>query len=83
MMERNTPTYAPDRRFDFESHDIAYIDTPQETWMATVRQPLGPGPFPALLFVHGGVWSGGDRTAGAFVQDALAASGLVVVSIDV
>jgi acetyl esterase/lipase len=82
MIDQQHPIYAPDRRFDFESHDIAYIDTPQETWMATVHQPLGQGPFPALLYVHGGAWSGGDRNDRTYVNAALASSGLVVVSID-
>ena len=83
MIEHKTkPVYAPDEHFDFESHDIAYIDTPQETWWATVHQPRGTGPFPALLFVHGGAWSGGERNGSTFVQHALASSGIVVVSID-
>jgi acetyl esterase/lipase len=35
-----------------------------------------------LLNVHGGAWSGGDKNSGKVVDEALAASGLVVVSID-
>ncbi len=43
---------------------------------------LWEGLFPTLLDVHGGVWSGGDRTSNAFLNQHLAASGLVIVAID-
>jgi len=28
-----------------------------------VAHPAGAGPFPAILYVHGGAWAGGERTA--------------------
>ena len=51
--------------------------------MARVYQPQGTGPFPALLDVHGGAWNDQDRTANAPVDERLAASGILVVAIDV
>jgi acetyl esterase len=30
--------------------------------VADMYLPSGPGPFPAILFIHGGGWSSGDRT---------------------
>jgi acetyl esterase len=53
------------------------------TLMARVYQPQGEGPFPALLDVHGGAWNDQDRTANAPVDERLAASGILVVAIDV
>lgn len=51
--------------------------------MARVYQPQGEGPFPALLDVHGGAWNDQDRTANAPADERLAASGILVVAIDV
>jgi acetyl esterase len=51
--------------------------------MARVYQPQGEGPFPVLLDVHGGAWNAQDRTANAPVDERLAASGILVVAIDV
>jgi acetyl esterase/lipase len=47
-----------------------------------VYQPQGAGPFPLLLEVHGGAWSGSDRTLDALIDQTLAASGIVVAAID-
>jgi acetyl esterase/lipase len=50
--------------------------------MARIYQPLGEGPFPALLDVHGGAWNNQDRTANAPMDKRLAASGILVAAID-
>ncbi len=47
-----------------------------------IYQPQGAGPFPLLLDVHAGVWTLLDRTHDAPIDQALAASGLVVAAID-
>jgi acetyl esterase/lipase len=47
-----------------------------------VYQPQGNGPFPALVDIHGGAWNNGDRTNNPAIAEGLAASGVVVVSID-
>jgi len=46
-----------------------------------VRQPVGQGPFPAVLIVHGGGWQrrGPDDMTG--IAEDLAASGLVTVNV--
>jgi acetyl esterase/lipase len=51
--------------------------------MARIYQPQGAGSFPVLLDVHGGAWNDQDRTANASVDERLAASGILVVAIDV
>src|SRR5207245_9199822 len=63
--------------------DVASRPDPFRTLMARVYQPQGAGPFPALLDVHGGAWNDQDRTANAPVDERLAASGILVVAIDV
>jgi acetyl esterase/lipase len=57
--------------------------------MARIYQPkaLGPspsssGPFPVLLDLHGGAWNNKDRFANETMVRAVAASGVLVVSID-
>jgi acetyl esterase/lipase len=50
--------------------------------MARIYQPQGDGPFPVLLDVHGGAWNDQDRTVNALVDQELAASGVLVVAID-
>jgi acetyl esterase/lipase len=50
--------------------------------MARIYQPQGDGPFPALLDLHGGAWNDKDRTANSQMDEKLAASGLLVVAID-
>jgi acetyl esterase len=50
--------------------------------MARIYQPKGPGPFPAVLDLHGGAWNRKDRFAEEPMDRALAASGLLVVAID-
>ena len=52
--------------------------------LARIYRPRGQAeaPLAALVDVHGGAWSRGDRLTGALHCRALAASGLVIVSLD-
>ena len=50
--------------------------------MARVYQPTGAGPFPTVLDLHGGAWNAKDRHAEEPMDRALAASGVLVVAID-
>jgi acetyl esterase len=50
--------------------------------MARVYQPTGSGPFPVVLDLHGGAWNNKDRSANEPMARAVAASGVLVVSID-
>src|SRR5580692_9077394 len=49
---------------------------------ARIYQPAGAGPFPALLDLHGGAWNAKNRTAEEPMDRAIAASGVLVVAID-
>ena len=49
---------------------------------ARIYQPAGPGPFHTVLDLHGGAWNNKDRFAEEPMDRALAASGLLVVAID-
>jgi acetyl esterase/lipase len=50
--------------------------------MARVYRPIGSGPFPVVLDLHGGAWNAKDRFAEEPMDRALAQSGLLVVAID-
>ena len=68
----------------FSTRDVDYLQKDGTTFQATIYQPEGPGPFPAILDVHGGAWVREDvrRDEHTLMAQALAAMGIVVVSID-
>ena len=75
-------TYSPAHRCDVRVYDIEYRRDQHESWQARIYQPLGNGPFPALLDVHGGAWNRGSRTNNQVMDQALASSGIVVAAVD-
>lgn len=77
-----TLTYNPAARYPFKVSDVEFRRTSKRTLLARVYQPQGAGPFPALLDLHGGAWFDKDRLANAPMDEALAASGILVVAID-
>jgi len=70
--------------YDVEEADVPFARPPGLELLARVYRPRGEpaGPLTALVDVHGGAWARLDRTVGALHGRALAASGLVVVSLD-
>lgn len=68
----------------FRTSEVDYLRVDGKTFQATVYQPDGPGPFPAILDVHGGAWTREDvrRDEHAVLNRALATMGMVVVAID-
>jgi acetyl esterase len=75
-------SYDPTQSFEVEAVDVPYRQAGQQSWLARVYQPQGSGPFPALLEIHGGVWTDNDRVFDEPINKLLAASGLVVFAID-
>ena len=67
---------------NFHAEDIVYQSPNGVPLLARLYRPSGPGPFPAVLEVHGGAWTGGDRFNNVAIAEALAADGVVVLSID-
>ena len=77
-----TTTYNPANQFEIKMSDVEFRRTPARTLMARVYQPQGKGPFPTVLDLHGGAWNDNDRLANAPMDENLAASGILVVAID-
>lgn len=76
-------TYDPAAQFDITVTEVDVRRTPAgRMLMARVYQPNGAGPFPTVLDLHGGAWNAKDRHAEEPMDRALAASGLLVVAID-
>ena len=73
---------ATDITFEVEVKDVEYQQQAGKPWLARVYRPMGNGPFPTIVDVHGGAWNNGDRTNDAQMNQALAASGILTVAID-
>jgi acetyl esterase/lipase len=75
--------YDPAGKFEITVSEVEYRRTAAgRTLMARIYQPKGAGSFPTVLDLHGGAWTAKDRRAEEPMDRALAASGLLVVAID-
>ena len=77
------PAYDPGARFDLAVSEVELRrNAAGRMLMARIYQPKGAGPFPTVLDLHGGAWNRKDRFAEEPMDRALAASGLLVVAVD-
>jgi acetyl esterase len=77
------PAYDPGARFDLAVSEVELRrNSAGRVLMARIYQPKAPGPFPTVLDLHGGAWNGKNRFAEEPMDRALAASGLLVVAVD-
>jgi acetyl esterase/lipase len=75
--------YDPGARMAVRVSEMEYRRTAKgRPLLARIYQPQGSGPFPMVLDLHGGAWSGKDRYANEPMSRAVAESGVVVVAID-
>jgi acetyl esterase len=65
-----------------DSEDLEYHRPAGIPLVARFYRPEGRGPFPAVLEVHGGAWTSGDRFNNVAIAEHLASHGIVVLSID-
>src|SRR5689334_15641080 len=68
--------------FEVDVKDVEYQQLDGTPWLARVYRPVGVGPFPSIVDVHGGAWNNGDRLNDAQLDQALAARGILTVAID-
>lgn len=66
----------------FDVVDVEFLRHGGAPLLARVYTPQGPGPFPAIVELHGGAWTQFDRTRGKSLHEALARSGVVVAALD-
>ena len=75
--------YDPAAKFDLKVTEVEFRRAVSgRMLMARIYQPQGVGPFPTLLDLHGGAWNNKDRTANEPMDRAVAASGVLVVAVD-
>ncbi len=75
--------YDPAAKFELKVSEVEFRrNAGGRMLMARIYQPQGKGPFPALLDLHGGAWNNKDRRAEEPMDRAIAASGVLVVAID-
>jgi len=75
--------YDPAARFELKVSEVEFRRAASgRMLMARIYQPQGVGPFPTLLDLHGGAWNNKDRLANEPMDRAVAASGVLVVAID-
>lgn len=70
------------RLHDVRVEDIEYLRHGEHGLLARLYRPADAGPCPAIVEVHGGAWVNNDRTQNEVNMRAVAASGVVVLSVD-
>ena len=76
MTAMSSPTY------EVTSEDIEFGRAGDTALLARLYRPKGASRFPAIVDVHGGAWTGGDRLNNAPMSEAIAASGTAVLALE-
>ena len=75
--------YDPKAKFELKVSEVPFRKNAQgRQLMARIYQPVGAGPFPVVLDLHGGAWQRKDRKAEEPMDRAIASSGVLVVAVD-
>jgi len=75
-------SYDPNTNYEIKIWEEDFRQVPTRMLLARICQPVGDGPFPPLLDLHGGAWAGKDRFANVAMAEAMARSGILTVSVD-
>jgi acetyl esterase len=76
-------SYNPAAKFDVKVSEVELRrNQAGRMLMARIYQPVGAGSFPTVLDLHGGAWNTKNRTAEEPMDRAIAASGALVVAVD-
>jgi len=78
---QNQVNFPPDHAYTVTS-DITYTAGAQGPLKADVYIPKGTGPFPGIVFIHGGGWKNGNRSQMIKLIQALAEYGYVGFTIE-
>ncbi len=68
--------------YQVEIKEVEYLSHDGQPLLARIYQPLGTGPFPTMIDIHGGAWNMGDRTNDEPIDRYLAERGLLVAAVD-
>ena len=76
-------TFDPGARFELKVAEVEYRRPAHgRSLLARVYQPVGAGPFPVVLDLHGGAWNFKDRRAEEPFDHAIASAGALVAAVD-
>lgn len=75
-------SYEPSELYLLREWDEDYLPGAGSPLRARIYQPVGAGPFPSIVEVHGGDWVSQDRRADVYPCRQLAQSGIVVIAFD-
>ncbi len=68
--------------YEIEVQDVEYLRHGDQPLLARVYRPIGAGPFPVMVELHGGAWVRGDRLNGNAANEELARNGVIVAALD-
>jgi acetyl esterase len=68
--------------YQVDESDVTYARASGVDLQAHIYRPQLNATLPAIIDIHGGAWSSGDRMSGRQYARALASAGVLVVSID-
>ena len=72
----------PAKTQNFDVEDVEYLRHGNKPLLMRLFRPHGAGPFPALIELHGGVWTENDRTRSQVHHEAFASNGVAVAALD-
>lgn len=75
-------SYDPFADFEVSVSETSYGNLQDPQLQARIYAPQGKGPFNALVSVHGGAWSSGNRLSNKTIDENLARTGILVAAID-
>ena len=76
-------SYDPSAKFGLKISEVEYRrNKAGRQLIARVYAPVGKGPFPTVLDLHGGAWNAKDRKAEEPMDRAIAESGVLVAAVD-
>jgi acetyl esterase/lipase len=64
------------------ARDVTYAVMDRQPQRMDVAWPAGDGPYPLVVLIHGGGWSGGDKSAYHYAMRVLVSQGYAAASID-
>ncbi|SDT03079.1 alpha/beta hydrolase [Bradyrhizobium canariense] len=68
--------------YEVLTEDLEFGRVGDAVLLARLYRPKGVSGFPAIVDVHGGAWTGGDRLNNAPMHEVIAAAGTAVLALD-
>jgi acetyl esterase len=71
-----------ENKYEIRTEDVVYQHRDGQDWLTRIYQPVGDGPFPTIIEVHGECWTGGDRTKNRELLERLATHGVLSAALE-